>query len=129
MSRLASLGVELFSKEALEETVKALAPSWPWGQEALAEISNGQVWPRAVHWSSTSGLRASTGHALAGTDTRGFRLPPDGGRHFVMPAGTDQRCFRHPPDLGVRRPSAASATEKRLVTKEIRVGTDERRFR
>lgn len=39
----------------------------------------------------------------AGTDTLGYRLPPNGRGGFSIPIGTDVRGYRRPPDLGLDR--------------------------
>lgn len=85
--------------------------------------------PRHLLGLMNVGLQKRTKHGvnvLAGTNTHGFRLPPDGWGDSVPPAEIDERCFRHPPDLGVLL--TAHAIKIGVMEKASGVGTDVRRF-
>lgn len=60
---------------------------------------------------------------LAGTDTRGFRMAPDGGGGMAVPAGAEERDFHQSPD-----PEVTWSDYDRMRKRLNDVGTDVRRF-
>lgn len=87
-------------KTEIQEIVAELAPSWPQSQvEDIARENRGWIKLETTCRRSSKETRYEMRPLLAGTDARGFRLPPDGARTFKMTAGTDERSFCCPPDL------------------------------
>lgn len=122
---LSLLRIDLVLKQELDKILRALASPCLERRDALAGISKGQGWPRTACRTSGLRIREALGHTMAGTDTRGFRLPLDGVRESGGLAGTKPRGFCCPPD-----PGSCNWREEILTRlRPICVGTDERQFR
>lgn len=80
----------------------------------------GGVWQPPARLAGESQTAIKTRMELAGTDTRGFPLPPDVSRAYKKPPGTDERSFCCPPDLVARRFLIKQVHEAGLTL----VGTD-----
>lgn len=96
------------------------------GIGAKAFLSGPAEWPPQFQ------MRGPRVTGLAGTDTRGFRLPPDRPDGFGRVVGTDVRGFRLPPDLvaGGGRDAKCEMDRLRMhAIKGVSARTDERRFR